>query len=147
MEATAPVTKACRLGRHFCLKSNVINVDSLDELKTGRIFDLRIGLEVDSYKKINPLDSSPVNECDCVFTDGRRLYIVECKAGNVNSEQVTKLSENVRVYGGPAGQGILLSSFQTGTGVMEQIRKFKNINSISDNDANDNLAFERVIIP
>lgn len=116
-------------------------------LKTGRIFDLRIGMEVDSYKKINPLDSSPVNECDCVFTDGRRLYIVECKAGNVNSEQVTKLSENVRVYGGPAGQGILLSSFQTGTGVMEQIRKFKNINSISDNDANDNLAFERVIIP
>ena len=47
------------------------------------------------------------NELDITFTDGYSLYIVECKAGNVTQEQVMKLQNLVRFYGGTEGRGIV----------------------------------------
>ena len=47
------------------------------------------------------------NELDITFTDGYSLYIVECKAGNVTQEQVMKLQNLVRFYGGIEGRGIV----------------------------------------
>ncbi len=46
-----------------------------------------------------------------VFTDGYSLYIVECKAGNVQQEQVMKLENLVRYYGGTDGRGVLATGF------------------------------------
>jgi hypothetical protein len=60
-------------------------------------------------------DSASYNELDVVFTDGYSLYIVECKAGDVTQEQVMKLQNLVRFYGGVEGRGILASCFPPST--------------------------------
>ena len=76
----------------------------------GLIKDLRINVELqfsrkdtERYNRISDL----YNELDIVFTDGHSLYIVECKAGSVTQEQIMKLQNIVRFYGGTEGCGII----------------------------------------
>ncbi|WP_414612282.1 Card1-like endonuclease domain-containing protein [Stenotrophomonas pavanii] len=77
---------------------------------TGVIQDLRINLKL-NLKQENTWSHSnwgvEYNELDITFTDGYSLYIVECKAGNVTQEQVMKLQNLVRFYGGIEGRGIV----------------------------------------
>lgn len=83
----------------------------------GLIHDLRINFEVsfqnlEVHRKAGKAPSlDPYQEMDIVFTDGSRLYIVECKAGNVTIDHVTKLQNVTRNYGGVGGRGILASCF------------------------------------
>ncbi|MDQ0375987.1 Card1-like endonuclease domain-containing protein [Cellulomonas humilata] len=70
--------------------------------------DLRINLELAIASPAgNYAHRGAFNELDVVFTDGYSLYIVECKAGMVNQEQVMKLQNLVRYYGGVDGRGIV----------------------------------------
>lgn len=81
----------------------------------GVIKDLRINVKLqlnhEASVGLPHLDSSLYNELDVVFTDGYSLYIVECKAGDVTQEQVMKLQNLVRFYGGVEGKGIVASCF------------------------------------
>lgn len=77
----------------------------------GVIRDVRIGFEVAYREKPASKGAQRAQEFDCVFTDGKRLWIVECKAGPVKQEAIQKLQNNVRLYGGVAARGILISSF------------------------------------
>jgi hypothetical protein len=90
----------------------------------GVIKDLRINvkLQLDQDRAGEALrpDGFLYNELDVVFTDGYALYIVECKAGDVTQEQVMKLQNLVRFYGGVEGRGILASCFPPST---EAVRK------------------------
>lgn len=88
--------------------------------EAGKIFDLRIGFEVSfdalvkdrySYGPQNTEEKS-YQELDVTFTDGSRLYIVECKAGKVTSEHVMKLENIIEKYGGVGGRGILAACFE-----------------------------------
>jgi hypothetical protein len=76
----------------------------------GVIQDLRINVKL-NLKQENAWGYSSFgveyNELDITFTDGYSLYIVECKAGNVTQEQVMKLQNLVRFYGGIEGRGIV----------------------------------------
>ncbi len=76
----------------------------------GVIQDLRINVKL-NLKPENARSNSnwglEYNELDVTFTDGYSLYIVECKAGNVTQEQVMKLQNLVRFYGGIEGRGIV----------------------------------------
>jgi len=78
----------------------------------GLIMDLRMNVELaisgDRIGKPSKWNNA-YNELDLVFTDGYSLYIVECKAGNVTQEQVMKLQNLVRFYGGVGGKGIVAS--------------------------------------
>lgn len=89
----------------------------------GLIQDLRIGLTV-SYEAEIPehrmKDGTKIyahkserdyQEFDVLFTDGSRLYIVECKAGFISSDYVVKLENEVRQYCGIGGRGILAACF------------------------------------
>ena len=80
----------------------------------GIIKDLRINVELQMERtnagRFNRWDNA-YNELDVVFTDGHSLYIVECKAGNVTQEQVMKLQNLVRFYGGVEGRGIVACCF------------------------------------
>lgn len=86
----------------------------------GKIFDLRIGFEVafdavvKKYHSFGPQDTEErsFQELDVTFTDGSRLYIVECKAGKVKSEHVMKLENIVEKYGGIGGRGLLAACFE-----------------------------------
>jgi Domain of unknown function (DUF1887) len=74
------------------------------------IQDLRINLELALDKPGgNYARWDAFNELDVVFTDGFSLYIVECKAGTVNQEQVMKLQNLVRYYGGVDGRGVVVA--------------------------------------
>lgn len=77
---------------------------------TGLVKDLRINVKL-NLKQENTWNYSnwgvEYNELDITFTDGYSLYIVECKAGNVTQEQVMKLQNLVRFYGGIEGRGIV----------------------------------------
>lgn len=85
----------------------------------GVIKDLRINvkLQLDQGNSgwSSQLNTSLYNELDVVFTDGYSLYIVECKAGNVTQEQVMKLQNLVRFYGGVEGRGIVACCFKPDT--------------------------------
>jgi hypothetical protein len=85
---------------------------------TGVIQDLRINIKL-NLKQDNTWSHSnwgaEYNELDITFTDGYALYIVECKAGNVTQEQVMKLQNLVRFYGGIEGRGIVACCFPPNT--------------------------------
>lgn len=89
----------------------------------GVIKDLRINVELQMDQtnsgKFNSWNGS-YNELDVVFTDGHSLYIAECKAGNVTQEQVMKLQNLVRFYGGVEGRGIIACCVPPNT---ESVRK------------------------
>ncbi len=89
----------------------------------GIIKDLRINVELrldrENAGKVYNWDTT-YNELDVVFTDGYSLYIVECKAGNVTQEQIMKLQNLVRFYGGVEGRGIVACCFPPNT---ESVRK------------------------
>jgi|GEM_PF-415798 len=90
----------------------------------GLIKDMRIGLEV-SFKenKANNNTSSmkeqlrhafgdTYQELDVTFTDGYFFYVVECKAGFIRGEYISKLQTIARYFGGNlAGKGILACCF------------------------------------
>jgi hypothetical protein len=106
----------------------------------GLIKDMRIGLEV-SFKEDDADKSSSSNsaqlsnlfgdtyqELDITFTDGRRLYVIECKAGDVKSEHVMKLQNIVRYFGGIEGKGVLVSCTAPKSLVVRQ--KLKNADNL-----------------
>ena len=75
----------------------------------GLISDVRVG-----YEPGYPDGTSNrwgAQEFDCAFTDGKRLWIVECKAGPVRQEAIQKLENILRTYGGMAARGLVVSSF------------------------------------
>ena len=80
-------------------------------MEAGQILDLRIGVEISPAGQCPSYGQMPFGEFDCVFTDGRRLFIVECKAGAVKQEHIQKLENNLKVYGGIAAKGLLISAF------------------------------------
>jgi hypothetical protein len=99
---------------------------------SGVIKDLRIGLQV-SFKEeskhdrssslrsqLNDVFGDTYQELDIVFTDGRRLYVLECKAGAVKGEYVRKLESITRYFGGIEGQGILACCFPPRSSVVKQ---------------------------
>jgi hypothetical protein len=115
-------------------------------VNSGVIKDLRIGLEV-SFKEdhLTPSSSSSstqaneflgetYQEFDITFTDGRRLYIIECKAGKVTSEHVMKLQNIIRDFGGIDGVGILVSCFSIENEIIKNKLKDARIAHVIAND-------------
>lgn len=113
---------------------------------TGVIKDMRIGLVV-SFKdndtdkssssfsaQLSNLFGDTYQELDITFTDGRRLYVIECKAGNVNSEHVMKLQNIIRYFGGIEDRAVLASCFYPKNKVVrKKIDDSKNLQSVSGN--------------
>lgn len=111
---------------------------------SGLIKDLRIGLEV-SFKEDSPdyrssglreqlssLFGDTYQELDISFTDGRRLYVVECKAGYVNSEHIMKLQNIARYFGGIEGRAVLASCFYPNHKILrKKIDDSKNLHLVS----------------
>jgi hypothetical protein len=113
----------------------------------GLIKDMRIGLEV-SFKEddadknsssfsaqLSNLFGDTYQELDITFTDGRRLYVIECKAGDVKSEHVMKLQNIIRYFGGIEGRAVLASCFNPKNKVVrKKIDDSKNLQAVSGNN-------------
>ena len=89
-------------------------------LDSKKIKDMRIGFEISANKgaKSNQenqgiyIAGSIYQEFDIVLTDGKRLYVIECKSGRRSKgEFVEKLSSITRQFGGVEGRGIVASCF------------------------------------
>ncbi len=112
----------------------------------GVIKDIRINLEV-SFKEgisdtkkmgfdeqLSSIFGNTYQEFDIVLTDGRRLYVIECKAGNINTEHIMKLQNIVRYFGGVEGRAVLASCFPPKNNVVrKKIEDSRTIQAASGN--------------
>jgi len=110
----------------------------------GQIHDLRIGIEVGYSEKTPYTRESPSGEFDCAFTDGKRLWLVECKAGYVKQEHIQKLENNLKTYGGIAAKGILVSSFPIDSAQGKRISSSTSIRTVQAEDVRPEV-IERII--
>jgi hypothetical protein len=85
----------------------------------GLISDVRVGYEPDYPDGAS--NRWGAQEFDCSFTDGKRLWIVECKAGPVRQEATQKLENILRTYGGIAARGLLVSSFPLSDAIQKRV--------------------------
>lgn len=120
-------------------------------VKSGKIHDLRIGLEISFKETIDKKQSlglgdlksivgETYQELDLVFTDGKKLYIVECKAGAVKSDHVMKLQNIVRYFGGSGGEGVLAACFAPKSKVTKKkIEDSSNIDLASGRYLKENI--------
>ncbi len=102
----------------------------------GLICDLRIGMEVDYEGKHRRPFDAPIGEFDCAFTDGKRLWLVECKAGAVKQEHIQKLENNLKTYGGIAARGILVSSFPIVPALVRRVSSSTSIHAVHPGQLN-----------
>jgi hypothetical protein len=108
-------------------------------MERKKIKDMRIGMKVtwDSDVLIEG-DYKTAQEFDVIFTDGKSLFIVECKAGAVKSEHVYKLSDCVRNYGGISARGILASAFSPRSPITKKrLSDSKNISHFCESNFSD----------
>jgi len=104
--------------------------------------DLRIGVEAArSDWGREGGKSRAVQEFDGLMTDGRRLILVECKAGNVTVDQLFKLQQLARTYGGQEPHGLLIGAYPPHSKVVrDRIRAARNIHGIYGRDVENGLA-------
>lgn len=100
----------------------------------GLIKDIRINFEI---------QNSSVNdhqEFDIVFTDGKFIYIVECKSGEFKADHIYKLEKIVNQYGGPIGKGIIINikNIEDKTH-KERIKETKKLYSMHSNNFIDEI--------
>jgi len=107
--------------------------------KKGLIHDLRIGVELDYAERIRRRSEPPNGEFDCAFTDGKRLWLVECKAGMVKQEHIQKLENNLKTYGGISARGLLVSSFPIVTALARRISSSTSIRAVQPEELNPEI--------
>lgn len=110
-------------------------------VENGLLRDLRIGLEVTrrDWGEVN--QAQPVQEFDGLMTDGRRLILIECKAGNVTVDQLFKLQQLARSYGGHEAHGLLIGAYPPHSKVVrDRILAARNIHGIYGWDVERGLA-------
>jgi len=91
----------------------------------GLISDVRVGYEPDYPDGAS--GKWGAQEFDCTFTDGKRLWIVECKAGPVRQEAIQKLENNLRAYGGIAARGLLVSSLPLSDAAQKRVDSIDSV--------------------
>lgn len=111
-------------------------------LLDGTLRDLRIGLEVAWAPSAHETAQHTAQEFDVTFTDGKRLFIIECKAGGVISEDVYRLENSVRNYGGIESRGILVSAFPPPDASRRRLRSGKNLSYCAGRGVPDRLIRE-----
>ncbi|WP_232257559.1 hypothetical protein [Helicobacter pylori] len=70
-------------------------------------------------------DKHPIYaELDIAFSDGKNLYVVECKSGELKNKGVlTALSTNAQIFGGANAKCILISiDSNLGKGIQEKVK-------------------------
>lgn len=103
----------------------------------GKLLDIRHRIKVDFNKATSEFDSDHYiyQEMDVVFTNGKQLFIVECKSGRPEVEHIEKLSTIARYYGGIEGKGILAYSKPLDSDILyKKIKETPNVEIVSGDD-------------
>ncbi|WQS00209.1 DUF1887 family protein [Helicobacter pylori] len=103
-----------------------IYFELLDLLDKQAIYDLRLNMTLGvGNTNATQGDKHPIYaELDIAFSDGKNLYIVECKSGKLKEKGVlTALSTNTQIFGGANAKCILISSDDNlGQGLQEKVK-------------------------
>jgi hypothetical protein len=108
--------------------------------REGKLRDLRIGLEVSWKTKATDTEQFAAQEFDVALTDGRRLFILECKAGRVLNEDIYKLENVVRNHGGVEARGMLIAAFPPTDAAMRRLQSAKNLGCLVGDQVSSRLA-------
>ncbi len=103
-----------------------IYCELLELLDKQVIYDLRLNmiLGVENMTAIQG-DKRPIyTELDIAFSNGKNLYVVECKSGELKNKGVlTALSTNAQIFGGANAKCILISiDSNLGKGIQEKVK-------------------------
>ncbi len=103
-----------------------IYFELLNLLDKQVIYDLRLNmrLSVESMTATQGDERPIYAELDMAFSDGKNLYVVECKSGELKNKGVlTTLSTNTQIFGGSNAKCILISSDDNlGQNIQEKIK-------------------------
>ncbi|PUD84640.1 DUF1887 domain-containing protein [Helicobacter pylori] len=107
-----------------------IYCELLELLDKQVIYDLRLNmrLSVESMTATQGDERPIYAELDIAFSDGKNLYVVECKSGELKNKGVlTALSTNTQIFGGANAKCILVAS---DTDILSQNiqERIKNLN-------------------
>ncbi|MFP6118809.1 Card1-like endonuclease domain-containing protein [Helicobacter pylori] len=107
-----------------------IYCELLELLDKQVIYDLRLNmrLSVESMTATQGDERPIYAELDIAFSDGKNLYVVECKSGELKNKGVlTALSTNAQIFGGANAKCILVAS---DTDILSQNiqERIKNLN-------------------
>ncbi|GAA7458998.1 DUF1887 family CARF protein [Helicobacter pylori] len=107
-----------------------IYFELLDLLDKQVIYDLRLNmrLSVESMTDTQRNERPIYAELDMAFSDGKNLYIIECKSGGLKDKGVlANLSTNAQIFGGANAKCILVAS---DTNILSQNiqERIKNLN-------------------
>ncbi|MGL2840434.1 Card1-like endonuclease domain-containing protein [Helicobacter pylori] len=124
-----------------------IYFELLDLLDKQVIYDLRLSmrLSVESMTDTQRNERPIYAELDMAFSDGKNLYIIECKSGGLKDKGVlANLSTNAQIFGGANAKCILISSDDhLGQNIQEKIKIlnikfiFKDFKENIENYVND----------
>ncbi|GAA7447022.1 hypothetical protein ckin115_09710 [Helicobacter pylori] len=124
-----------------------IYFELLDLLDKQVIYDLRLNmrLSVESMTDAQRNERPIYAELDMAFSDGKNLYIIECKSGGLKDKGVlANLSTNAQIFGGANAKCILISSDDhLGQNIQEKIKIlnikfiFKDFKENIENYVND----------
>ncbi|GAA7994226.1 hypothetical protein JP0552_01720 [Helicobacter pylori] len=124
-----------------------IYFELLDLLDKQVIYDLRLNmrLSVESMTDTQRNERPIYAELDMAFSDGKNLYIIECKSGGLKDKGVlANLSTNAQIFGGANAKCILISSDDhLGQNIQEKIKVlnikfiFKDFKENIENYVND----------
>ncbi|WRE95660.1 DUF1887 family protein [Helicobacter pylori] len=124
-----------------------IYFELLNLLDKQVIYDLRLNmrLSVESMTDAQRNERPIYAELDMAFSDGKNLYVVECKSGELKNKGVlTTLSTNAQIFGGANAKCILISSDDhLGQNIQEKIKIlnikfiFKDFKENIENYVND----------
>ncbi|GAA8438099.1 hypothetical protein Hpkin86_03710 [Helicobacter pylori] len=124
-----------------------IYFELLDLLDKQVIYDLRLNmrLSVESMTDAQRNERPIYAELDMAFSDGKNLYIMECKSGGLKDKGVlANLSTNAQIFGGANAKCILISSDDhLGQNIQEKIKIlnikfiFKDFKENIENYVND----------
>lgn len=117
---------------------------------SGLLRDLRIGVEVTRRDRGEEYQTWPVQEFDGLMTDGKRLILVECKAGMVTADHLFKLQQLARNYGGQESHGVLIGAFPPRYKLVhDRILAARNIHGIFGRDVENGLTdlIRRILAP
>ncbi|WP_441750222.1 Card1-like endonuclease domain-containing protein [Helicobacter pylori] len=103
-----------------------IYCELLELLDKQVIYDLRLNMTL-GVENTNAIqgDKRPIYaELDIAFSDGKNLYVVECKSGELQNKGVlTALSTNAQIFGGTNAKCILIPiDSNLGKGIQEKVK-------------------------
>ncbi|WP_276953287.1 hypothetical protein [Helicobacter rodentium] len=108
-----------------------VYLELLPLVEQGIIYDLQINTKLRNKTIAEYRYSDTYQEFDILFTDGYKLFAIECKSGTVKAEHIEKLSHIKRQYGELGAICILIALYMPYHPITKKKIKDSNLNVVN----------------